>query len=44
MTSLSPQSLPPNTTSLEPGILTDVFVKNVNIQYIKKNFKDQILS
>ena len=36
MTSLSPQSLPPNTTSLEPGILTDVFVKNVNIQYMKK--------
>lgn len=36
MTSLSPQSLPPNTTSLETGILADVFVKNVNIQYIKK--------
>lgn len=44
MTSLSPQNLLPNTTSLETGILTDVFIKNVNIQYIEKNFKDQILS
>lgn len=44
MTSLSPQSLLPNTTSLETGILTDVFIKNVNIQYIEtklqgSNFK-----
>lgn len=44
MTSLSPQSLPSNTTSLENGILADVFAKDINIQYIENNFKDQILS
>lgn len=39
MASLSPQSLLPNTTSLETGILTDVFIKNVNIQYIEKKLQ-----